>query len=267
MGGAAPFHQPSPASRIYGAAGALGVGLLGFQRFCQIAARVEHIGGYRVGRTAIVFLVPRGVVVQAHRRAHGFQQPVQLAGGVQAAQVAYIRLTAENDRAAAFGKRPDFLHKCLVERLRRSGYQQKVAVFRQFPARNVHRYIDPIGNFGQSVQLSRSGIAVGSVYGDVLHLLRDMEAQAQRFFVGAVFPVYAACRYDPKLCHSQFRVGVREGMAQRPHARRCSRVGDRFDQRAVGIKRQGFHEEIHRLIIVQLYRQLDFLVPGRGGRA
>ena len=117
MGGITPFHQPGAFSRIYGASGALGVGLLGFQRFCQIAARVEHIGGYRVGRIAAAFLIPRGVVVQAYRRAHGFQQPVQLAGGVQAAQVAQIRLAAENDRAAVFGKRPDFLHKFFVKGL------------------------------------------------------------------------------------------------------------------------------------------------------
>ena len=106
VGGITPLHQPGAVPRIYGAAGALGVGLLLRQGFRQAAVRVEHVGGYTA----------RGVVVQAHGCAHGFQQFVHLAGGVQI-PAAHVRLAAENDRAAVFDKRPDFLHKFFVKGL------------------------------------------------------------------------------------------------------------------------------------------------------
>ena len=183
---------------------------------------------------------------------------------MQAAQVAHVRLAAENDRAAAFGKRSDILHKFLIKCLRRGGYQQEVAVFGQLAVQNIHCYIDLGGDSFQPVQLINAGIAVGSVHGDTLHLLRDMEAQAQRFFVGALFPVYAANRLDPELRHAQFRVGVGEGVVQHAHPRNFSQIGDCADKRLVGIKGQGFHSKIHRLVIVQLHRQPDLLVPGRG---
>ena len=248
---AAVLHQPGAVSRVHGAAGALGVGLLLRQGFRQTAARVEHIGGYTA----------RSVVVQTHGCAHGFQQFVHLAGGVP-----LIRLAAENDRAAVFGKDSDFLHKCLVKRLRRGGYQQDVAVFGQFLLKFLHRNAVLRRNFRQPVQFVGAGVAVGSVHGDVLHLLRDTEAQAQRVLVSSGFPVHAAGGHDPELRHAHIFVGVREGVVQRIHARHFSQVGNSFDQRVISIKRQGFHGKIHRLVIVQRHRQADFLAPDRGGR-
>ena len=115
-GGIAAFYQPRAVPRVHGTTGALAVSLLGHHRFCQTAVGIEHVGGYRVRRIAAAFFIPCGIVVQAHRRAHGFQQLVQLAGGVQI-QIAHIRLAAENDRAAVFDKRPDFLHKFFVKGL------------------------------------------------------------------------------------------------------------------------------------------------------
>ena len=105
---------------------------------------------------------------------------------------------------------------------------------------------------------------MGSVHGDALHLLRDVEAQAQRVLIGAVFSVHAAGRLDPELRHAQFRVGVGEGVVQRAHPRNFSQIGDCADKRLVGIKRQRVQIKLHRLVIVQLYRQPDLLVPGRG---
>ena len=103
---------------------------------------------------------------------------------------------------------------------------------------------------------------MGSVHRDALHLLRDAEAQAQCVLVGARILVHAAGHLDPELRHAQFRMGVGEGIVQRIHCRHRPRFGDSPYQFAVGIKGQGFHSKIHRLVVEQ--RQPDLLIPDRG---